>query len=177
LGGAQELAKKQPLPELLESLSQGVQIEEFLQVEQVVFVPSFWSTPLVFYSKIGESAMAATFGVRPANASIIPGEGVPDALLLALKALADPTRLRILRYLTHQPLSPAQLSRRLRLRAPTVTHHLKALRLAGLVNLTVDVKDEGRYMARIEAIGELQSHLEEFLEGSKQGDPEINDAE
>jgi len=38
------------------------------------------------------------FGVRPANMSVIPGELVPDGLLRALKALADPTRLKIISY-------------------------------------------------------------------------------
>ena len=70
--------------------------------------------------------------------SLVPGELVPDALYQPLKALADPTRLRILRYLSDEPLTPAALARRLRLRSPTVIHHLDALRLARLVILTLE---------------------------------------
>jgi DNA-binding transcriptional ArsR family regulator len=92
---------------------------------------------------------------------------VPDALLRTLKALSDPTRLRILRYLAEEPLTPAQLSRRLRLRAPTVTHHLKALRLAGLVQLTIGMgegKKTKHYAARSEAVAAAFTSLKGFLE-------------
>jgi DNA-binding transcriptional ArsR family regulator len=90
---------------------------------------------------------------------------VPEAMLRSLKALSDPTRLRILNYLSLEPHAPAQLARRLRLRAPTVTHHLKALRSAGLVQLTVgEGKDEGRYAARSEALAATFASLERFLE-------------
>jgi DNA-binding transcriptional ArsR family regulator len=80
-----------------------------------------------------------------------------------MKALADPTRLRILRYLSAEPLTPAELARRLRLRAPTVVHHLHTLRLARLVHLTLE--NEGRrYQARRRAIDEACSMLEEYLD-------------
>ncbi len=103
---------------------------------------------------------------RPADSTVVPGEVVPDALLRILKALADPTRLRILHYLSQEPLLPAQLARRLRLRAPTVTHHLGILRLAGLVQLTVGRDGEkGRYVARGEAIGAAHEALQSFLRG------------
>ena len=78
------------------------------------------------------------FGARPAEVALVPGEVVPDAMLRALKALSDPTRLLILRYLSDQPQTPSQLARRLRLRPPTVIHHLSALRLAGLVYISLD---------------------------------------
>jgi DNA-binding transcriptional ArsR family regulator len=104
------------------------------------------------------------FGVRPAGASLVPGEQVPDALLQALKALADSTRLRILRYLVQETLTPSELSRRLRLRAPTVTHHLNALRLAGLVRLELQAGGEKRYTARQEGIRLVLKSIHQFLE-------------
>ncbi len=88
---------------------------------------------------------------------------VPDVLFRSMKALADPTRLRILRYLSAEPLTPAELARRLRLRAPTVVHHLHHLRLAGLVYLTLE--NEGRrYQARRQAVDEACRMLEEYLD-------------
>ena len=86
---------------------------------------------------LDEETALFVYGARPADMSLVPGELVPDALYQALKALADPTRLRILRYLSDEPLAPAQLARRLRLRPPTVIHHLDALRLARLVIVTL----------------------------------------
>ena len=97
--------------------------------------------------------------------SAIPGELVPDGLLISLKALADPTRLKILCYLNQEELTPSELSRRLNLRAPTVTHHLKELRLAGLVNLTLHGQEK-LYRARLEALDAMQGDLKEFLKTS-----------
>jgi DNA-binding transcriptional ArsR family regulator len=95
--------------------------------------------------------------------SLMPGEPVPDTLLRMLKALADPTRLRILHYLSNETLTQAQLSRRLRLRAPTVTHHLTALRMAGLVHVTLEAGGEKLYAARLEAIRNIGNTLEKYL--------------
>lgn len=169
LDQAQELARQIPIPELIERLSQGLQLPDLLEKEELVFVPSYWITPLVFLWAISDSCSMMTFGARPANASLVPGEIVPDVLLQALKAMADPTRLRILRYLVQQPLTPTEISRRLRLRAPTVTHHLNALRLAGLVYLRVTKEGERQYAARLEAISGLYNQLNEFLVSSLDG--------
>jgi DNA-binding transcriptional ArsR family regulator len=108
------------------------------------------------------------FGARPADTALVPGEQIPEAMLQALKALADPTRLRILRYLAQESLTPSQLSRRLRLRAPTVIHHLNALRLAGLVHLTVADEAERRYTVRLEALEATYDALETFLSGREE---------
>jgi DNA-binding transcriptional ArsR family regulator len=164
LENARELSKNLSLLELVEELSQGVHFDEGdFQLTEVVLAPTYWSTPLVIYTKSGQERMILLFGVRPAEASLVPGEQVPDALLQALKAMADPTRLSILSYLARETLAPSELSRRLRLRAPTVTHHLNALRLAGLVRLTLHSGGEKRYTARLEGISSTFTHLEGYL--------------
>ena len=160
---AKELASRLSIRDLISELSQGVQYTEDLG-EELIIVPAFWMTPLVTLSSIGEGRKLLLFGARPANMSAIPGEPVPDALLIALKALADPTRLKILNYISQQELTPSELSRRLNLRAPTVTHHLKELRLAGLVNLTVRGQEK-LYRARLGALDSIHSNLKSFLKG------------
>jgi DNA-binding transcriptional ArsR family regulator len=166
LARAQALAEQWELRELLEELSQGVRLTKLPEEAELVLAPSFWCTPLVVFGKAAKDRALWLFGARPPDASLVPGEMVPEAMLRSLKALSDPTRLRILNYLSQEPHAPAQLARRLRLRAPTVTHHLKALRLAGLVQLTVGQgKDEGRYATRSEAITVTFASLERFLEG------------
>ncbi len=153
---------------LIEELSQGVRFDPplFQPEADVVLVPAYWTTPLVIYERLAEGGWVFVFGGRPVDASLVPGEMVPDTMLQALKALADPTRLRILRYLGEQPMTPSQLARRLRLRAPTVVHHLSELRLAGLVHLTVEApekKSERRYAVRLEAVNQLFETLRVFL--------------
>jgi DNA-binding transcriptional ArsR family regulator len=170
---AQDMAGEIPLPALVEELSQGVHFDEDdFRVPEVVLAPTFWSTPLVIYEKIPPDRLILLFGARPADASLVPGEQVPDALLQALKALADSTRLRILRYLFQETLTPSELSRRLRLRAPTVTHHLNALRLAGLVRLDLQAGGEKRYAAREEGLHLTLNNIHEFLETNPEKDGE-----
>lgn len=166
LARGQALAQTLPLPDLLEELSQGVQYSAEPNVPEVILAPSFWGSPLLIYGERSERRWLLLFGGRPSTASLIPGELVPDALAQALKALADPTRLRILRFLMAEPLTPAELARRLRLRPPTVIHHLHALRLARLVQLTIS-GDGRRYQARREAIPNTFALLNTFLGSPK----------
>jgi len=167
LSHAQERSGRLPLPDLLEELSQGLRYDALQEVNEVVLAPSYWTTPFVCFGKVGPQRELILFGARPADASLVPGEVVPDALLHALKALSDPTRLRILRYLSEEPLTPSEIARRLRLRAPTVTHHLRALRLAGLVQLAISELivsgSKDRYAARPEAVAAVCAALQRFL--------------
>lgn len=163
---AQQLAQKLSLSDLLEELSQGVRFATETHKSQIWFAPSFWLSPLVIYGNLDDQRMMFLFGARPATASLITGEVIPDALLQSLKALADPTRLRILRYLQTQPLTPSELARRLRLRAPTVIHHLNELRLAGLVQLTLaspENRNDRRYTARRETLTHTFDLLKTFF--------------
>jgi DNA-binding transcriptional ArsR family regulator len=159
---AQELARQMTLEELFLDLSQGVQLDEDLRTQKLVFAPAFWTTPLIFFERLDEDTMLMLFGARPAEMSAIPGEALPDGLVRSLKALADPTRLKILFYLSHESLTPSELARRLHLRAPTVTHHLSDLRLASLVELTFK-NDEKRYAVRMQALESTFANLTSFL--------------
>jgi DNA-binding transcriptional ArsR family regulator len=160
---AQLLAAQLAFPKLMVELSQGVKVAAFEEAEEVTFAPSYWTTPLVMYDTLIPKHWMVLFGARPADVALVPGEVVPDALLRALKALSDPTRLLILRYLSAQPLTPSQLARKLRLRAPTVTHHLSALRLAGLVYVSLDETDEKRYTVRGAAVTDTFESIHKFL--------------
>jgi DNA-binding transcriptional ArsR family regulator len=173
LSRARELAAQLTLPDLLEELSQGLRFEEWPTAPELVLVPSYWIAPLTYFGKLSEQRDALVFGARSPGVSLVPGEVVPDALLRVLKALSDPTRLRILHYLSEEPLTPSQLARRLRLRAPTVVHHLKTLRLAGLVQLTLaNGKEKRRYAARSEAVKAAWDSLQGFLDQGGVEDPE-----
>lgn len=162
---AQDLAENVPLLDLLEQLSEGVRLDQGFDKPEIVLAPTYWGTPLLYFGEVTEQREIILFGARPKEASLVPGEAVPDALLQALKALSDPTRLRILRYLADEPLTPTQLAQRLRLRASTVVHHLLQLRLATLVQLRVGDGKERRYAARKEAIAQIFANLEGFQQG------------
>ena len=164
LARAQQMAGELSPQDLMEELSRGVRYEEMPEVERMVLAPSYWLTPLVNHAIVAENCMLWMFGARLAGEALVPGEIVPEDLLQALKALADPTRLKILRYLVQEQLTPAEISRRLRLRAPTVTHHLHTLRLAGLVRFVLKGKNERLYFARTESVKQVYAMLKKFLE-------------
>jgi DNA-binding transcriptional ArsR family regulator len=158
-----KLASQLSIEALVETLSYGVRLGTEPTSGAWVFIPSYWISPLVSIDQSGDQRAFFTFGCRPPDVSLVPGEMVPEGLLRAFKSLGDPTRLRILRYLAQESISPAEISRRLRLRAPTVTHHLSVLRLAGLVTLTLGEKNERLYAARMEALDEVYQGLMGFL--------------
>ncbi len=158
-----EMAATLDYLDLLAELSEGIRFDEkFRETREMVMVPSFWISPRIFMTQTLDGRGLFIHGGRPSDTSIVPGETVPDALYLALKALADPTRLRILHYLEEQPQTPTELAAVLRLRAPTVIHHLNTLRLAGLVYVTYGHGDK-RYAARTTRVSEMYLQLRRYL--------------
>jgi DNA-binding transcriptional ArsR family regulator len=162
LQSSRRLAEQVPIGELIETLSRGVQVD--LIDNGVVLVPSFWAGPLIFINKVSLDRYILLYGGRPENQALMPGEDVPPTLLAALNALSDPTRLRILRYLATRSLRLAELSRLLRLRPPTVLHHLYVLRTAELIQITFLEDSERRYSLRQEALGNVMDALNHFLQ-------------
>ena len=162
---AQSLSSTMTLDELFVELSQGVQMGEEFRASNYIFTPAFWTTPLILFNKLDMDTELIVFGARPADMSVIPGETLPDGLVRALKSMADPTRLKILFYLSHESLTPSELARRLHLRAPTVTHHLSDLRLASLVELSME-HGEKRYAIRKQALDSTFDNLNNFMKGN-----------
>jgi DNA-binding transcriptional ArsR family regulator len=166
LDDAQEKAARMNFDELIEDLSQGVAFDVTDpgdETDTVILAPSFWSAPLIWFGNVDQHTRVIYFGARPANASLVPGEVVPDALVSVLKALSDPTRLRIMHYLATDSLTPTQLANRLRLRPPTVVHHLKVMRLAGLVRVRISEGKEKSYAARTETVESTFEILRGFI--------------
>ncbi len=91
-----------------------------------------------------------------------PGMGDEEAERVAVqfKALADPTRVRLLNLLVRNPeLCVCDLNASFELSQPTISHHLSVLKKAGLV----DCDTRGRlcfYRANHQAINELAGILE-----------------
>lgn len=161
---AQEQAQQQDFISLLEALSAGVRMDWAMERKDIILIPSFWSAPFVFFESLDDDSGIVVFGARPRGVSLVPGELVPEELLNALKALADPTRLKILHYLLEGPATPSELAKVLRLRPPTVVHHLHSLRLAELVLVSVSSEGERRYAIRRAGIQETVTHLHKFLD-------------
>ncbi len=165
LSHAQMRAGSQPLPLLLEELSNGVRIEKIDTYSKIVLAPSFWGSPYMFLGKLSADTLLVVFGARPDSMAIIPGDIVPDALIRSLKALSDATRLRILRYLAQSPHTATELSRALRLRPPTVLHHLNQLRMAGMVQILLSEEGERKFSPRYDGFENTIDLLKLFVQG------------
>ncbi|MCL4466826.1 MAG: metalloregulator ArsR/SmtB family transcription factor [Chloroflexi bacterium] len=94
---------------------------------------------------------------------------VEDGLWLALSALADPTRLRIVTLLSEREQCVCYLTEELGLSQGTISHHMGVLKRAGLVRDRRD-PDDGRwvYYALDEAGAcRLKVHLGDLLDTSR----------
>jgi ArsR family transcriptional regulator len=88
--------------------------------------------------------MSTTIRLRPIDccAAVIEPEPLPgasrDDALLMFKALADGTRLDVFRLIAAQtePLCACDIVDRFDVSQPTIAHHLKTLREAGLITST-----------------------------------------
>ena len=165
LSHAQMRAGSLALPALLEELSNGVRIEKIDSYSKIVLAPSFWGSPYMFLEKLSADTLMVVFGARPDSMAIIPGDIVPDALIRSLKALSDSTRLRILRYLAQSPRTATELSRALRLRPPTVLHHLNQLRMAGMIQILLSEEGERQFSPRYDGFENTIDLLKQFVQG------------
>lgn len=85
-----------------------------------------------------------------------PGEPVPhprtgDDLLVALAALANPQRLRIVASLAGRRQYVSQLARELGISRPLLHMHLQRLERAGLVSADLELTDSGKAVKYVEA--------------------------
>jgi len=160
------------LADLIEEISGGLRFDDLPKAAEFILAPSYWITPLMLRMRIDADRVLFVFGARPANDSIVPGETIPDSLVRALKVLSDPTRLRILRLVAERPMGAAELARSLRLRTPTVLHHIHGLRLSGLVRISfadAEKKHRALLSLRLQGVQGVMTMLEEFLRPSSEG--------
>jgi len=160
---SQKIAETLPMSELFFELSKGVSIDSLDVMDCLWLVPSYWSSPLIFLISPRQNEKLMVFGCRPEDQNLIPGEYVPDTLMNMLKALSDTTRFRIARYLQEEPDTPSSLAKKLRLRAPTVIHHLNIMRLAGLVQVNISVDGERSYALREQAINSITRQIDGYF--------------
>ncbi|WP_328404091.1 metalloregulator ArsR/SmtB family transcription factor [Streptomyces sp. NBC_00390] len=84
-----------------------------------------------------ETAVEATETCTPGLSCLLIDREEAERLAVMLKAIADPTRLQLLRLIERAPAGEAcvcDLTDCLGLRQPTVSHHLKLMTEAGLLD-------------------------------------------
>ena len=173
ISDAQELAPSMTVTDLIERLSNGFTVSEESTLERLVLVPSVWVHPFVIPFRLSQNELLLAWGARPPGYKLAPGESVPDQALLVLRALGDPTRLRLLRLLSSEPRSPQSLAHELKLSLPTVSHHMRELRVAGLVRLEARMAEKSRenhYTVRWQSAEQAFDDLSGFVAAHKNGE-------
>jgi DNA-binding transcriptional ArsR family regulator len=166
---AQKLSRTMAVPDLIEKVSNGVTISRELDLKRLVLVPSIWLHPFTMRFELADRELFLTWGAHPSGYRLVPGETVPDDALLVLRALGDPTRLRLLRLLAAEPRSPQSLAIELKLSLPTVSHHIRELRVAGLIRWEIAGKGrENRYTVRWPSAERAFRQLEEFVTAGRE---------
>jgi len=131
---AEELFAVLPSAVAIEQLTGGYTLSPGLALKRITLAPSAFIYPFMA-SRVDERAGEAliVFGVR--SDAFVKFDTVPldPDLVRAVKALADPGRLKVLRLLSRRPMAGPELVAILGLSPPTVHHHLHQLRAAGLV--------------------------------------------
>jgi ArsR family transcriptional regulator, virulence genes transcriptional regulator len=154
-----------PVELFVEETMRGVQWQRPAGLRRIVFAPSYFSRPAVFYhfwrgtltfcTPVDESR------IEPAATTTDPRAPGAD-ILRFFEALGDPTRLRILRLLAEREMYLTELAERLKLTKATTKHHMVRLRAAGLVTL-YDRERLTYYALRPDVARHARELLEHYL--------------
>jgi DNA-binding transcriptional ArsR family regulator len=149
------------LPErVIEEATNGITVEAGSGVRSVLLVPTVVLRPWVLILEHRETRI---FVYPVADEHITTDCDAPSPWILkTFKALSDEKRIRVLRRLAAGPASFQELVEHLDAAKSTVHHHLRVLRSARLVRVTLGA--EQVYNLRRGVIGEAAKALEEFVE-------------
>jgi DNA-binding transcriptional ArsR family regulator len=136
---AMKLRRADTPPEVfIEREMRGVQWQRPAGLRRIVFAPSFFCRPAVFYH-FWRGALTFCFPIEVAAPGQFGVNADPSApaneTLRFFEALGDGTRLRILRLLAEREMYLTELAERLHLTKATTKHHMVRLRSAGIVTL------------------------------------------
>jgi len=153
------LARRMDPERLVEKATNGITVAVRTDLDGVVLVPSVVVRPWVLIAK-RDGKQIFCYSVAEENLGVDPG-APPAWLVQFYKALGDERRLTILRRLAEGPASFGDLVELLALAKSTVHHHIRHLRSAGLVRVTMG--EEKEYSLRTGSVPEAARLLEGFL--------------
>ena len=158
------LIDKLPAVDLIEQVTCGIRLEEVQKDRMLLLAPQYHAVPMNIYTLYSDLFISHyPADVLPAA----PGEPSPRLMRLA-SALADQSRLRILRFLARDERTFMEIVKFSGLAKSTVHYHLIALRAAGLVRAHLKGDDAVSYSLRrsmLEQVGEkLIAYVDEWKE-------------
>jgi len=159
------LGRRMDPEQLVEKATNGFHVAARSGLDGVVLVPSVVLRPWVLVAERGGKRIFC-YSVAEENMGVDP-DAPPSWLVAFYKALGDERRLTILRRLAEGPAGFGDLVELLDLAKSTVHHHIRQLRSAGLVRVTMG--EEHMYSLRTGSVPEAARLLEGFL-GTEPGD-------
>lgn len=154
-----------PLDRFIKSAMRGVEWQRPAGFRRVIFAPSYFCRPAVFYHfwRGTLTFCAPADSATPVVEGAVDGSPQPgEDILRFFEALGDATRLRILRLLAEREMYLTELSDRLKLTKATTKHHMVRLRASGLV--TLYDRDRMTFYALRQDIGRHAAQLlDDFL--------------
>ncbi len=146
-------------PALVEAATNGVTFKMQPQITGVMLIPSKIIRP---WTVIMEHEGLGIFAYSVSDEHLMADADAPPSYLVDLfKALGDERRLRILGILSEGEAALMDIAERLDLAKSTAHHHLRILRTAGLVRVTVG--DSKGYSLRRDQIPETARLLDAYL--------------
>jgi DNA-binding transcriptional ArsR family regulator len=153
------LAHAMDAPKLVETATNGVTFKMQPQITGVVLIPSKIIRP---WTVIIEHEGLRIFAYSVADEHLFADPDAPPSYLVDLyKALGDERRLRMLSILSEGDAGLMEIAERVDLAKSTAHHHLRVLRSAGLVRVTVG--ETKSYSLRREGLPEAARLLDAYL--------------
>ncbi len=153
------LARTMEAPKLVETATNGVTFKPQPNISGVVLVPSKIIRP---WTVIIEHEGLRIFAYSVADEHLLADPSAPPSYLVDLyKALGDERRLRMLSILNEGDAGLMEIAERVDLAKSTAHHHLRILRSAGLVRVTVG--ENKSYSLRREGVPEAARLLDAYL--------------
>lgn len=153
-----------PLDAFIEQAMRGVQWQSAIGLRRIVFAPSYFCRPAVFYHVWhGTMTFCAPLVFSSPDARRSDPRAPDEETLRFFLALGDPSRLRILRLLAERQMYLTELAERMELTKATTKHHMVKLRDAGLVTL-YDRERMTFYELRPDVVRHARQLLSNYLE-------------
>ncbi|MCL6605368.1 MAG: ArsR family transcriptional regulator [Paenibacillus sp.] len=144
---------------LIEYASGGVVIEDIPDLQTIVLLPTVHNRPINTYC-FYKTLMLIQY---PVEVPVENEDEPPTVLLRMTKALSDPNRLKLLRYVAHEPKSLWEMQSELNQSGDMLMHHLMMLRVAGLLRIHLRDEQNERFSIRPDGASELQMFLESYI--------------
>lgn len=129
-------------------------------LERILFVPSAFSPRRLMFYRLDTVQI---FFYSPQHVEPHVAEEPPESLLLGFSALADSTRMKLMRLIARESLPAQEMAQRLGVNESTISRHLRLLVEAGLVSRE---RAEGKlifYSLHTERVDQLAAGVKGFF--------------